>query len=581
MVNIIRTRLTSSGSGGSPRAEVGEIDTRAPFQSVRAAVSLFGEVSSSPKEKPAVIKRTKTPTEGVLDKEAQYHLAHKELMKFREIKQNAEAVRAEVLPELEKAHKTLDDLRQKLRAVTETKQTILEATEALKNKAKKLEEAKSTKPEDHNVNENPDIITTKEEYKTAVAELDAAKQELSNLHSDLDKAVEAKSKAIQQAAESDTARKVHAERVDDLSKQIATMKESLSQAKQATDNALQEQANIQAEAEARLQSHTIAREQVDKKIASLRDEYGPEPAKEVELRLAEMNTQIEVLEEQVQKAKADFLESERIAREELVIAKESLEQIGEEKKSLQGELQSLKMELESVGKELSEAKDKEAETASQAARFQTELEEKKRELETALANAAESATASDEMISAIQQLKLETEKAKQEAEEMKRSVNELQEEARTAEKKALKMENELELALKEAEDAKASDKVARDEIKAVSTRTDEARASTPNNKDRVKVSEDEYKSLNERANESHELADMKVAAAMAHIEASNASQKESTTKLNASQKELEELKVAIEEALKQAEMAEAAQRVIENELHKWRQQEQQVTPLLP
>lgn len=48
MVNIRRVnseRLPKSL--GSPRAEVGEIDTRAPFQSVKAAVSLFGEVAVS------------------------------------------------------------------------------------------------------------------------------------------------------------------------------------------------------------------------------------------------------------------------------------------------------------------------------------------------------------------------------------------------------------------------------------------------------------------------------------------------------------------------------------------------------
>jgi len=79
--------------------------------------------------------------------------------------------------------------------------------------------------------------------------------------------------------------------------------------------------------------------------------------------------------------------------------------------------------------------------------------------------------------------------------------------------------------------------------------------------------------LSRKVDESDRLAEMKVAAAMAQVEAVKASENEVIQKLEACRKEIEEMKLTTETALKDAEMAEKAMRAIGGELKKWRERE--------
>lgn len=560
-------------STDSPRAEVGEIDTSAPFQSVKDAVTLFGEGAFSG-EKPSIRKPKPHSAERVLAKETQLHLAQRELNKLKDQLKNAEDTKAQAFVELEKAKRTVEDLSLKLKVVIESKESAIKVTEAAKIQAKQIEESNSSNPSGSDGARNQDLETEREKYTSVFSELAAAKQELRKIHQDCNSTLEAKVTAFNLAAAAENSAKANMERVSELSKEISTVQESIGQVKLATMQAQQEQAKVFAEKDLQRQSYKATLEESAKKSLALRNQFDPQLTQNLETQLTETMSEIAALQKQLENAKASDLDSVRIVTSELDDAKGSLQKLAEEESSLRNLVESLKVELENVKKEHSELKEKEAETESIAGNLHVLLQKTKSELEACVVEEAKIRGASEEMISSLHQLSLETENARQEAEEMKNKAMELKEEAGATKIALEEAEKKLRAALEEAEEAKGAETRALDQIKTLSERASAARASTSESGANITLSKEEFESLSRKVEESDTLAEMKVAAAMAQVEAVKASENEALKKLEATQKEIEDMKAATEEALKRAEMAEAAKRAVEGELRRWREREQ-------
>ncbi|EOA13056.1 hypothetical protein CARUB_v10026057mg [Capsella rubella] len=559
-------------SDSSPVVEVGEIDTSAPFQSVKDAVNLFGEAAfSAEKEKPAIRKPSPQSAEKILVKQTELHLAQKELNKLKEQLKNAETVREQALNELEWAKRTVDELTRKLEAVNESRDSANKATEAAKS------QIKEAKPGNVSVSSSSDAqIQDMEQYEAVCKELDTAKQELRKIRQVSNEILETKTVALSKVEEAKEVTKVHSEKIELLKNEIAAVNESVEQTKLASSQARKEQSKIFAEKEIQQHSYKAGMEESAKKSLALKNEFDPEFAKKLEVQLTETYNEIDELQKQMETAKASDMDSVNGVSLELNEAKVLLEKLVEEEKSLQELVESLKAELKNVKTEHSEVEAKEAEIESVAGDLHQKLTRGKSELEDCVAEESKAKAALEDMMLTINQISSETETARREAEEMRNKADELMKEAETAHLAHEESELHLRVALDEAEEAKADEAKALEQIKSISEKTKAARNSTSSESgsQSITLSQEEFKSLSKRAEVFDKLAEMKVAAALAQVEAVKASENETLKKLETTQEEIKKLKTATEEALKKAAMADAAKKAVEGELRRWRERDQ-------
>ncbi|KAK9051850.1 hypothetical protein SSX86_028478 [Deinandra increscens subsp. villosa] len=553
------TRRATGSPKGSPNATVGEIDTRAPFQSVKAAVNLFGE--ASPKSGKTMSK--KTNEERVLEKETQLHWKLKELDKYKELLKTAENTKAHALRDLEKANKSLHELTNKLEMLSEEKQEAMETIEAAKTRAQELQQLKSSQTQVTNDGWKEDVDNERNRYKTSANELISIKQELTSLKQDFDAALEAKLAAFQQAADAQHAAKVNHQKMVELSKEVENIRDTLHHVNRAFEKADEQHIHLIALKEAQIESSKKAKEDLDKKIQSLRKEHQLSELRSLGDKLEETTEAINVLEEQLREVRVADMKTLEKANLEANESRRRLDEIKQEQSSLQAKVEALELDLEKVKCDISFLQGDDLKHEQQEA----ELDKVKLEVEKATTELNKATTSINELELKIRETITEVEKARKEEEELKKQVEALKKQAKCSDGSNKEAEQQLEVAVKELEKAKAAEALASDQIRQKSSKKD----SVGDNK--IKLTGKEYEALSKKGEEAGKKADAKVATAKNQVEIIKNKEKQTRIKLEKSMQETKDIEAALSLALKEAEVAEAAKQAVETELRKLRDSE--------
>ncbi|XP_051125269.1 WEB family protein At1g12150-like [Andrographis paniculata] len=543
----------SPKASSSHRADVvGEIDTSAPFQSVKAAVSLFGDPVSPRASAPAT-KKSKAE-ERVLEKETQHSLILKELECYKEQLKNAEAARAQAQRDLQRANRTLQQLTNKLETLSESKRASMEATEAAKIRLKELEEQRSLRAQRGSDAWKEDIEIERDAYKACTGELATVRQEVSNLRQVTEAALQEKLDVVQKMEDAQRTAQLNQEKQSLLLQELMSLREELDQLKLSSLQAEEDYSRIVSEKESCLLACKSAKAEAEKEIERLREEDMPKEV--LEQKLAETMEAVTVLQDQLNEIQASDLNSIKTMASELDSAKKKLQEVVAEETSIRSTVESIKQQLEEVKKERAESEHKTLKAEAAVRDLQAELEKKEIELEAAVSKCGSAS---------LKKLSAEAERARQETQEYKKSAELLKQEAEAARTQTKEAENNLNIALKEAEEAKAAQKLAEEQMHnhALAGKADGL-------ENLIRLPVEEFESMKKKTEDFGSQTEIKVATAMAQIESINTSKKEASQKLQEVLKENEALQSEINDTLKRIEMADAAKREVETELQKWR-----------
>ncbi|KAI5428148.1 protein PLASTID MOVEMENT IMPAIRED 2 [Lathyrus oleraceus] len=476
------------------------------------------------------------------------HKARRDIGKYKESRWTAESTKSHAESELSNAKKTMKNLSSMIEESSNKAKARMRDIETLEKKGKSQQHGAMVVSRNENY-----------EYAKVMRELEYIKKELFKLKLDVASVLEEKLRAEKEIKASSSKMIACSSKAEELRKEIEEANEEQVLAELARIEALKEFEDVKARKEREEKEFLSKLETTRKKIKEA--EEGRDESKELEMKLAMTVSDVELLQNQL--VLVTEMEKRVQGDESVKLLEGGLRKSGESEED-STELQAVKEELEASTKELAliraegfqfmasmdvirnELKHITKETArlkkndSSVQNLTSKLLRMKSKLEAASAAEEKAKSLVISLSHSLENLKTETDEAKKEKVLISQEIITTKEEIQRTDYEIDTSEEKLQGVMKELEEAKATEAYALEKLKTLSKTAMRERAKTAKHSSLISISKFEYEYLTNHAAAAEEIADKKVAAAEAWIEALKASEKEIVMETKIAQREFKE-----------------------------------------
>ncbi|XP_019446981.1 PREDICTED: protein WEAK CHLOROPLAST MOVEMENT UNDER BLUE LIGHT 1-like [Lupinus angustifolius] len=533
----------SPGKVDSPKSSKHVIDTAAPIESVKDAVSRFGGKVEWRGRRSQSMEKSKL--------------------------EGQDFGKPDPSEELENTKKLIAELKVKLGKIEREEGEAKEEVELI---SLKIEEMEHDIINEASIEAKAQFEVEKVKRDVAVSDLEFVKRELDSLYKKYDSLVSGRDIAVKKAEDVVAASKLVEKEMEELTAEFNATKESLYSSRATCLDAEEQRLGVVDEETRDLK---VEFEQVEEEFGRLEQQVSS--ARVLESKLNASSSLLIHLKGELAAYMESKIEAEgdEERKKELEEVKMNIEKATAEVNSFREASASLKSKLELEKSVLTNLKQSEEKASAAVATLEEELEKTKFAIAFLKMKEEEARDMMIELPKKLQQAARDADEAKSLARAAQRELVEAQKEAEQAKARASTLERRLLATKMEIEAARASGKLAKESMKALEKSESTISNDDTNSSDMVTITLDEYHELGKRSYKVEEQANARVAASNSQIQMAKESELRSLEKLEELNQELAVRRESLNIAIENAEKARQGKLALEEELRTWIEEQEQ------